>query len=211
MEIDTEHFSLMKIMADRDFEIESRLNNDSFVEDLKAEWNAKTKLEKQEFISKFIESMVLEKDEENDSFKIIKINFRSRYLDELKKLHKADCIDLAKPTEDEDIEGIAVIKSTPRITKSELNEYIENLKEHYDVKYYEDYLEGKITADDCKYYKKNIEKFKYEWVKYIDNREIAALEEREKEADTFYKINLERNNYFMESMKDVIATNKLEI
>ena len=64
MEIDTEHFSLMKIMADRDFEIESRLNSDSFVEDLKAEWNAKTKIEKQEFISKFIESMVLEKDEE---------------------------------------------------------------------------------------------------------------------------------------------------
>ena len=79
MEIDTEHFSLMKIMADRDFEIESRLNSDSFLEDLKAEWNAKTKLEKQEFISKFIESMALEKDEENDSFKIIKINFRSRY------------------------------------------------------------------------------------------------------------------------------------
>lgn len=136
MEIDTEHFSLMKIMADRDFEIESRLNSDSFVEDLKEEWNAKTKLEKQEFISKFIESMALEKDEENDSFKIIKINFRSRYLDELKKLNKADCIDLAKPTED--MQGISVIKSTPRITKSELNEYIENLKEHYDVKYYED-------------------------------------------------------------------------
>lgn len=136
MEIDTEHFSLMKIMADRDFEIESKLNSDSFVEDLKVEWNAKTKLEKQEFISKFIESMALEKDEENDSFKIIKINFRSRYLDELKKLNKADCIDLAKPTED--MQGLSVIKSTPRITKSELNEYIENLKEHYDVKYYED-------------------------------------------------------------------------
>ena len=136
MEIDTKHFSLMKIMADRDFEIESRLNSDSFVEDLKTEWDTKTKLEKQEFISKFIESMVLEKDEENDSFKIIKINFRSRYLDELKKLNKADCIDLAKPTED--MQGISVIKSTPRITKSELNEYIENLKEYYDVKYYED-------------------------------------------------------------------------
>lgn len=136
MEIDTEHFSLMKIMADRDFEIESRLNSDSFVEDLKTVWNTKTKIQKQEFISKFIESMILEKDEENDSFKIIKINFRSRYLDELKKLNKADCIDLAKPTED--MQGIAVIKSTPRVTKAELNEYIENLKEHYDVKYYED-------------------------------------------------------------------------
>ena len=136
MEIDTEHFSLMKIMADRDFEIESRLNSDSFVENLKTEWNTKNKIEKQEFISKFIESMILEKIEENDSFKIIKINFRTRYLDELKKLNKADCIDLAKPTED--MQGIAVIKSTPRVTKAELNEYTENLKEHYDVKYYED-------------------------------------------------------------------------
>ena len=36
------------------------------------------------------------------------------------------------------MQGIAVIKSTPRVTKAELNEYIENLKEHYDVKYYED-------------------------------------------------------------------------
>ena len=136
MEIDTEHFSLMKIMADRDFEIESRLNSDCFVEDLKTKWNTKTKLEKQEFISKFIESMVLEKDDENDSFKIIKINFRSRYLDELKKLNKADCIDLAKPTDD--MKGISVIKSTPRITKKKLNEYVEHLKEYYDVKYYED-------------------------------------------------------------------------
>lgn len=136
MEIDTEHFSLMKIMADRDFEIESRLNSASFVENLKTEWNTKNKIEKQEFISKFIESMILEKIEENDSFKIIKINFRTRYLDELKKLNKADCIDLAKPTED--MQGIAVIKSTPRVTKAELNEYTENLKEHYDVKYYED-------------------------------------------------------------------------
>jgi hypothetical protein len=136
MKIDTEHFSLMKIMADRDFEIESRLNEESFVEDLKAQWNMKTKTEKQEFISKFIESMILEKDEENDSFKILQINFRSRYLDELEKLNKADAIDLAKPTDD--MQGISVIKSTPRITKKELNEYIENLKEYYDVKYYED-------------------------------------------------------------------------
>ena len=79
MEIDTKHFSLMKIMADRDFEIESRLSSDSFVEDLKTEWDTKTKLEKQEFISKFIESMVLEKDEENDSFKIIKIHWSVFY------------------------------------------------------------------------------------------------------------------------------------
>ena len=36
------------------------------------------------------------------------------------------------------MKGISVIKSTPRITKKELNEYVEHLKEYYDVKYYED-------------------------------------------------------------------------
>ena len=135
MDIDTKHYSLMKIMADRDFEIESRINQNTFIDDLKDKWNSKTKTEKQEFISKFIESMVLEKDDVNETFKIININFRSRYLEELEKLNKVDAIDLAKPTDD--MQGIAVMKSTPRLTKNELNEYIENLKEHYDVKYYE--------------------------------------------------------------------------
>ena len=139
MDIDTKHYSLMKIMADRDFEIESRINQNIFIDDLKDKWNSKTKTEKQEFISKFIESMVLEKDDVNETFKIININFRSRYLEELEKLNKADAIDLAKPTDD--MQGIAVMKSTPRLTKNELNEYIENLKEHYDVKYYEDVMD----------------------------------------------------------------------
>ena len=139
MDIDTKHYSLMKIMADRDFEIESRINQNTFIDDLKDKWNSKTKTEKQEFISKFIESMVLEKDDVNETFKIININFRSRYLEELEKLNKADAIDLAKPTDD--MQGIAVMKSTPRLTKNELNEYIENLKEHYDVKYYEDVMD----------------------------------------------------------------------
>ena len=139
MDIDTKHYSLMKIMADRDFEIESRINQNTFIDDLKDKWNSKTKTEKQEFISKFIESMVLEKDDVNETFKIININFRSRYLEELEKLNKVDAIDLAKPTDD--MQGIAVMKSTPRLTKNELNEYIENLKEHYDVKYYEDVMD----------------------------------------------------------------------
>ena len=65
------------------------------------------------------------------------------------------------------------------------------------------YLIGKITADDCKYYRKNIGKFKHEWVKYIDNREIVALEQYERESDKFYEINEARNGYFIESMKPV--------
>ena len=77
------------------------------------------------------------------------------------------------------------------------------------VRYYRDYLTGKITSDDCKYYQDNIENFKFVWVKYVDNKEVVALEDFEKMSDTFYKINFARNNYFMENMKDVLNSNKL--
>ncbi len=77
------------------------------------------------------------------------------------------------------------------------------------VRYYQDYLMGKITTDDCNYYKQNIDRFKYVWVKYIDNREVVALEDYEKISDTFYKINFERNHYFMENMKNVLDGQKI--
>ena len=136
MEVDTQNFSLMKIMADRDVELETRFNSGTFVDDLKNTWNAMSKSEKQEFISRFIESMVLVKDDKNNSFIIQSINFRSRYVDELNKLQKIDTLDLAKPTSD--MQDAAIYRSMKRITEQERDEYLEHLKEHYDVKIYDD-------------------------------------------------------------------------
>ena len=139
MEVNNQKFSPMKIMADRDFEIESKINDQFFSSDLELQWNMKSKLEKQEFISRFIESMIIEKDS-HGQYQIKKINFRSRYIQELNKLNNSLVIDLAKPSENSE-SGVQVLKSTPTLTKKELNEYIENLKEYYDVKYYEDYFD----------------------------------------------------------------------
>lgn len=139
MEVNNQKFSPMKIMADRDFEIESKINEERFSSDLELQWNMKSKLEKQEFISRFIESMIIEKDS-HGQYQIRKINFRSRYIQELNKLNNSLVIDLAKPSENSE-SGVQVLKSTPTLTKKELNEYIENLKEYYDVKYYEDYFD----------------------------------------------------------------------
>lgn len=139
MEVNNQKFSPMKIMADRDFEIESKINDQFFFSDLELQWNMKSKLEKQEFISRFIESMIVSKDS-NGQYKLEKINFRSRYIEELNKLNNSLVIDLAKPSENSE-SGVQVLKSTPTLTKKELNEYIENLKGYYDVKYYEDYFE----------------------------------------------------------------------
>lgn len=136
MEVDTQNFSLMKIMVDRDVELETRFNSGTFIDDLKNTWNTMSKSEKQEFISKFIESMVLVKDDKNHTFIIQSINFRSRYVDELNKLQKIDTINLAKPTAD--MQDVAIYRSMKRITEQERDEYLEHLKEHYDVKIYDD-------------------------------------------------------------------------
>ncbi len=52
-------FTPQQLMADRDIEREKLIKDNKLSETLKQEWNRKSKEEKQEFISKFIESMPL--------------------------------------------------------------------------------------------------------------------------------------------------------
>lgn len=52
-------FTPQQLLADRDIEREKLIKDNKLNETLKQEWNKKTKEEKQEFISKFIESMTL--------------------------------------------------------------------------------------------------------------------------------------------------------
>ncbi len=52
-------FTPQQLMADRDIEREKLIKDNKLNEILKQEWNKKSKEEKQEFISKFIESMIL--------------------------------------------------------------------------------------------------------------------------------------------------------
>ena len=52
-------FTPQQLMADRDIEREKLIKDNKLNETLKQEWNKKSKEEKQEFISKFIESMIL--------------------------------------------------------------------------------------------------------------------------------------------------------
>ena len=55
-------FTPQQLMADRDIEREKLIRTNQLNDILKQEWNNKSKVEKQEFISKFIESMTLLKD-----------------------------------------------------------------------------------------------------------------------------------------------------
>ena len=55
-------FTPQQLMADRDIEREKLIRTNQLNNILKQEWDKKSKEEKQEFISKFIESMTLLKD-----------------------------------------------------------------------------------------------------------------------------------------------------
>ena len=61
-------------------------------------WTMKSKEEKQSFISKFIETATLKKDEEGN-FDIEKINFRSSYIQQMVKFFNNGIFDVYAPVE----------------------------------------------------------------------------------------------------------------
>ena len=81
----------------------------------------------------------------------------------------------------------------------------------YFEKYLTDYLTTKITLDNYKYYKNNIERYKQVYNKYVDNRILSLLDKYLAETDKFYAINLDRNNYFTKNIfKENYLLNKIE-
>ena len=66
IDINKQTFNPQHLMADRDVEKEKLIRSDKFYDMLMAEWKSKNKEEKQEFISKFLESLTVEKDEKGN-------------------------------------------------------------------------------------------------------------------------------------------------
>lgn len=128
IEKNTIKFSPQKMMADRDFAIENFAKDSSFRDRLEAEWSLKDMLEKQEFISKFIDSVILKRDKYYN-LKIEKINFRKSFLSEMVKLVNKCAMDFSIPIDDK----VVRIKSTPTMTESELKEYKKYLENYYKV------------------------------------------------------------------------------
>ena len=134
IDINKQTFSPQQIMADRDVEKEKLIRSNKFKDILMAEWNNKTKEEKQEFISKFIESITLEKSSK-DFYKIENIKFRSNFLEQIYKLMDLGMFDVSIPCTKGKEE--TEITSTVLMDRKELKEYIETLNNYYEVSYYE--------------------------------------------------------------------------
>ena len=127
-------FTPQQLMADRDIEREKLIRNNKLNETIKAEWNKKSKEEKQEFISKFIESMKLIKNKNGD-FKIEKINFRRSYIEQLTKFFQSGVFDIYAPIEVNDEEKF--VRTSVNINQKQLDEYIDILNKEFEVEFYE--------------------------------------------------------------------------
>ena len=131
IDINKQTFNPQHLMADRDVEKEKLIRSDKFYDMLMAEWKSKTKEEKQEFISKFLESLTIEKDEKGN-YNLVNIKLRNTFIEQIYKLMQNGMFDMTISDEkDKDV------RTTIMMDKQELQEYINRLNEYYEVSYYE--------------------------------------------------------------------------
>ncbi len=64
--------------------------------------------------------------------------------------------------------------------------------------YFEDYLNNKLSSEDYEYFTVKFPKFKLLWGKYVFKNTLNELEEDFKLFNDYYRVNNERNEYFIE-------------
>ena len=134
LNINSISFTPQQLMADRDIEREKQIVDNTLNETLKDEWSKKSKEEKQEFISKFIESVVLTKTEAGD-LQIEHINFRSSYIEQLTKFFYNGIFDVYIPV---DVNGEEkYIRTGVNINQEQLDEYMARLNKEFEIEFYE--------------------------------------------------------------------------
>lgn len=131
IQIDT--FNPQHIMAERDIEIE-RLSVDNFYQSVLLKLcMMKTKEEKQELISKFIDTAVLKKNEDG-TYSIEKVNFRNSFIEQLDKLDKQGVIDFPTTIINEKGKG-ENLRTSWNMNEEQLQDYMERLKQELDAEY----------------------------------------------------------------------------
>ena len=150
------NYSPHELLAERDLEREKMIRLDTLNSLLKSKWNDMDKSEKQEFISKFIDTVEIKKDNKG-YLNLEKINFRSGFINELLKFYNAGIFDVAVPVMIGDNEEC--IKGG-RMTEEELNKYLNKMNEHFETSFYEMYekLDNETNEITLEYQPKDNEK-----------------------------------------------------
>ena len=131
IDLNKQSFSPQYLMADRDVEKEKLIRSNKFFDMLMAEWKNKNKEEKQEFISKFLESITVEKDSRGN-YKLVNMKLRKTFINQIYQLMQNGMFDMTIADEKD-----KVVRTTVMMDKQELQEYIERLNDYYEVSYYE--------------------------------------------------------------------------
>jgi hypothetical protein len=85
--LETFNYSPHELLAQRDLEKEKMIRLDTLNTVLKTKWNGMDKSEKQEFISKFIDTIEIKKDSKGNLI-LEKINFRNGFIRQLVKFYE---------------------------------------------------------------------------------------------------------------------------
>ncbi len=131
IDLNKQSFSPQHLMADRDVEKEKLIRSNKFYDMLMAEWRNKDKEEKQEFISKFLESITVEKDSKGN-YKLVNLKLRKTFINQIYKLMQNGMFDMTIADEKD-----KEVRTTVMMDKQELEEYIKRLNDYYEVSYYE--------------------------------------------------------------------------
>ena len=129
------NYSPHELLAQRDLEKEKMIRLDTLNTVLKTKWNGMDKSEKQEFISKFIDTIEIKKDGKGNLI-LEKINFRNGFIRQLVKFYDAGIFDVAVPVmvgnEEKTIKG-------GRMNEEQLDKYLSKMNEHFETSFYEMY------------------------------------------------------------------------
>lgn len=133
--LETFNYSPHELLAERDLEKEKMIRLDTLNSVLKTKWNGMDKSEKQEFISKFIDTIEIKKDSKGNLI-LEKINFRNGFIRQLVKFYDAGIFDVAVPVmvgdKEETIKG-------GRMNEEQLDKYLSKMNEHFETSFYEMY------------------------------------------------------------------------
>ena len=133
--LETFNYSPHELLAQRDLEKEKMIRLDTLNSVLKTKWNGMNKSEKQEFISKFIDTIEIKKDSKGNLI-LEKINFRNGFIRQLVKFYDAGIFDVAVPVmvgnEEKTIKG-------GRMNEEQLDKYLSKMNEHFETSFYEMY------------------------------------------------------------------------
>ena len=133
--LETFNYSPHELLAERDLEKEKMIRLDTLNAVFKTKWNGMDKSEKQEFISKFIDTIEIKKDSKGNLF-LEKINFRNGFIRQLVKFYEAGIFDVAVPVmvgnKEETIKG-------GRMNEDQLDKYLSKMNKHFETSFYEMY------------------------------------------------------------------------